>query len=125
MEIGFAGVVVGTPDPRALAGFYEALLPGWTRFWDEPDWVQLRGPGRGRPSLSFQAEPEHTPPVWPAPRGEQQMQLHLDFEVDDLDAAVAHAVDCGARIAAHQPQDDVRVLIDPAGHPFCLFVNGA
>ena len=27
--------------------------------------------------------------------------------------------------ADEQPQDDVRVLIDPAGHPFCLFVNGA
>ncbi len=22
-----------------------------------------------------------------------------------------------------QPQDDVRVYLDPAGHPFCLFVN--
>lgn len=27
----------------------------------------------------------------------------------------------GARQAAYQPQDDVRVMVDPAGHPFCLF----
>jgi Glyoxalase-like domain len=41
-------------------------------------------------------------------------------EVDDLDAAVADAVALGARVAAFQPQDNVRVLLDPAGHPFCL-----
>jgi hypothetical protein len=26
-------------------------------------------------------------------------------------------------VADFQPQDDVRVLRDPAGHPFCLFVR--
>jgi hypothetical protein len=24
-------------------------------------------------------------------------------------------------VAGHQPQPDVRVLLDPAGHPFCLY----
>jgi hypothetical protein len=24
-------------------------------------------------------------------------------------------------VADHQPQDDVRVMLDPAGHPFCLY----
>jgi len=24
-------------------------------------------------------------------------------------------------VAAFQPQDDVRVMLDPAGHPFCLY----
>jgi hypothetical protein len=45
---------------------------------------------------------------------------HLDLEVDDLDGAVAYAVSLGARLAAHQPRADLRVLLDPAGHPFCL-----
>ena len=49
--------------------------------------------------------------------------MHLDFQVDDLDAAVAHAVDLGAQEAELQPQDDVRVLLDPVGHPFCLYVD--
>jgi hypothetical protein len=49
--------------------------------------------------------------------------MHLDFQVDDLDAAVAHAVDLGAQEARYQPQDDVRVLLDPAGHPFCLYLD--
>jgi len=29
---------------------------------------------------------------------------------------------CGAVLAESQPQDDVRVLFDPSGHPFCLFL---
>jgi hypothetical protein len=53
------------------------------------------------------------------------MMLHLDLQVDDLDAAGAHALACGATLASHQPQDDVRVYLDPAGHPFCLFLPGA
>jgi hypothetical protein len=26
-------------------------------------------------------------------------------------------------VAGFQPQDHVRVLLDPAGHPFCLYVG--
>jgi hypothetical protein len=51
------------------------------------------------------------------------MMLHLDLEVDDLDEAVAYAVEVGAQLAEHQPQEDVRVMLDPAGHPFCLYVD--
>ena len=49
--------------------------------------------------------------------------LHLDIKVDDLEAAVAHALASGARLADHQPRERVRVLLDPAGHPFCLFLD--
>jgi hypothetical protein len=48
----------------------------------------------GGPGLSFQLEEDHVPPVWPAGPGDPRMQLHLD----------------------------VRVMLDPAGHPFCLYV---
>lgn len=44
--------------------------------------------------------------------------MHLDIKVDDLDAAVVHALAAGARLAAHQAREDLRVMIDPAGHPF-------
>jgi hypothetical protein len=50
------------------------------------------------------------------------MQIHLDIEVSDLDEAVAWAVSQGAELAKFQPQTDVRVMLDPAGHPFCLWV---
>jgi catechol 2,3-dioxygenase-like lactoylglutathione lyase family enzyme len=116
-----SGVVIGAPDAEALATFYERLL-GWRRKWEEPGWVMLAHPGDG-PALSFQTEPNHVPPVWPSRPGEQQMMMHLDIEVDDLDVGGAHAVGCGARLAEVQPQGDVRVYFDPAGHPFCLWVK--
>lgn len=113
-------MVLGAPDARALADFYAELL-GWEVGVDEEgDWVMLRHP-QGGVGLSFQTEPDHVPPVWPAGPGDQQMQLHLDIGTDDLDAGVERALRLGARLAAHQPQDDVRVMLDPAGHPFCLF----
>jgi hypothetical protein len=49
------------------------------------------------------------------------MMTHLDIAVEDLAAAVAWAVEAGATLAGYQPQENVRVLLDPAGHPFCLF----
>lgn len=116
-----SGVVLDCPDPGSLAGFYEELL-GWRRIQDEPGWVKLAGP-EGGAGLSFQQEDRFVPPTWPAGSGVQQMQVHLDIHVDDLDAAGAHATAVGARFAAFQPQDDVRVYLDPAGHPFCLFLH--
>ena len=113
--------VIDAPDPRALAEFYSGLL-GWPIGRDEPDWVTLRPPGGG-PGLSFQREPIHARPTWPAAAGEQQMQLHLDIEVQDLEVAGARAVAGGAVLAEFQPQDDVRVYLDPAGHPFCLWAG--
>jgi len=46
--------------------------------------------------------------------------MHFDFQVGDLDSAVAEAVALGPAVATHQPRDNVRVPFDPAGHPFCL-----
>ncbi len=112
--------VLDCPDPRALARFYSALL-GWPLDTDDPEWATLR-PGDGHPGLSFQRETDHVPPRGPAGAGEQRMQLHLDIAVEDLAASVAHAVASGAVVAEHQPQDHVRVLLDPAGHPFCLYL---
>src|SRR3954451_13551431 len=114
-----AATVIGAPDPRKLATFYEHLL-GWSRVADEPGWVMLKPPGGGT-GLSFQEEESYAPPVWPAGAGDQQMMAHLDIAVDDLTAAVAWAEQAGARVAEFQPQDGVRVMLDPAGHPFCLF----
>ena len=120
--VTLTAAVLDAPDPRALAGFYQQLL-GWPRGRDEPDWVTLRPPGGGA-GLSFQAEGDHVRPTWPAGPGDQQMQMHLDIEVDDLEAAGARAVAAGAVLAEYQPQEDVRVYLDPAGHPFCLWVGG-
>ena len=115
-----SGIVLDSPDPRQLADFYERLL-GWTRTQDEPDWVKLMPP-EGSTGLSFQTEEGYQRPTWPAQEGDQQMMVHLDIRVDDLEVAGQHAVAAGAQLAEFQPQEDVRVYLDPAGHPFCLFL---
>jgi predicted enzyme related to lactoylglutathione lyase len=115
-----AAVVLDSPDARELAAFYHRLL-GWTAEEDSADWVKLRSPDGGA-ALSFQTESAYVRPVWPAGPGDPQMSMHLDIHVEDLEAASAHAVAAGAIVAPVQPQDDVRVHLDPAGHPFCLFV---
>lgn len=111
-------MTVGTSQPRELAAFYARLL-GTTVGTAEDGWAQVRAPGGF--TLNFERERHFRRPVWPSVAGEQTASQHLDVEVDDLDAAVAHAVACGAVLARTQPQDDVRVLFDPDGHPFCLF----
>jgi catechol 2,3-dioxygenase-like lactoylglutathione lyase family enzyme len=119
--IRLTATVLDAPDPRALADFYRRLL-GWTVVADEPDWVKLCPPDGG-PGLSFQEEPVHQRPTWPSKPDVQQMQLHLDIEVDDLAAGSGRALAEGATLADFQPQEDVRVFLDPAGHPFCLWVR--
>jgi hypothetical protein len=114
--------VLDSPDARELASFYQRLL-GWEIGTNEPDWVTLRAPGGGA-GLSFQSEPEYVRPTWPSSRDRQQMMTHLDIEVDDLESGCAHAAVAGAVLADFQPQKDVRVHLDPAGHPFCLWVVG-
>jgi predicted enzyme related to lactoylglutathione lyase len=116
------GVALDAPDARELAGFYQRLL-GWTIFSDEPGWVTLAPSEDAGYNLAFQTERNYVRPVWPSEPGKPLMMMHLDLEVDDLDEAVSHAVDAGAELASSQPQDEVRVMLDPAGHPFCLYLD--
>jgi catechol 2,3-dioxygenase-like lactoylglutathione lyase family enzyme len=124
MSVTFGAVVLSTPDPVELATFYRELL-GWVTVAEEPDWVRLRDPERERPGLSFQLEPGDVPPTWPARDGGVQLQAHLDLLVDDLDAEVARATALGAVVETHQPNEGVRVMRDPHGHVFCLFLPGS
>ncbi len=123
-----SGPTVDAADPLALAGFYARLL-GWsviagegpgTDQPDAPPWAMLRSPD-GRLKIEVQWEPNYRPPVWPSRPGQQLMMIHLDIGVADLAAGVEWAVSCGARVAGQQPQAGVRVMLDPEGHPFCLF----
>lgn len=125
-----SGPTLDSADPLALAGFYERLL-GWPivrREGPRPDmpatdgWAMLRSPA-GDMKIEVQWEPHYRPPVWPGVAGEQLMMVHLDIGVADLAAGVAWAEAQGARPAAHQPQEGVTVMLDPEGHPFCLFTD--
>jgi catechol 2,3-dioxygenase-like lactoylglutathione lyase family enzyme len=116
-----SGVVLDSSDASALADFYRRLL-GWEVRYEDPGWVMLKSPNDG-PGLSFASESTFVPPAWPSQVELQQMQIHLDIEVDNLELAGAHAIECGAVLAEFQPQEHVRVYFDPAGHPFCLWVR--
>jgi len=118
--IRLTAVTLNSPDPSALARFYAQLL-GWTVTVDKGHWVELPNP-EGGIGLSFHIEDHYARPVWPSQPGQQIMQLHLEIHADDLESASAHAQACGATVADYQPQDDVRVHLDPDGHPFCLYL---
>ena len=96
--------VLGTPDPRGLVRFYQRLL-GWPIRDDTDEWATLR-PADGGTGLSFQLERDHVPPVWPPEPGTQQMQQHLDFLVDDLEAACALAEEAGAALVGGHEDDE-------------------
>ncbi|UQU65521.1 VOC family protein [Couchioplanes caeruleus] len=118
----FWGVVLETPDPLALAEFYSALMD-WKIVKEGPDFVALAPLGDHVEYLAFQRSPDYEQPTWPNKSHKQQMMMHLDIEVPDLEKAVRFATEAGAREADHQPQDTVRVMLDPDGHPFCLYVD--
>ena len=116
------GAVLDAPDGRALAHFYAELL-GWQVFGDDPGGAAVAPSEDAGFNLGFQTEERYVRPVWPAEDGTPQMSMHLDIEVDDLAEAVAYAVGIGAELASYQPQETVRVMLDPVGHPFCLYLD--
>ena len=117
------GVVLDAPDGPALARFYARLLD-WQVFSEDETGAAVAPSEDAGHYLGFETEKHFARPVWPTVEGEPQMSMHLDIEVDDLDAAVAHALEVGAELASYQPQETVRVMLDPAGHPFCLYLGG-
>ena len=116
------GVTVEAPDPPTLLRFWSEILG--VPIYDIDDNGGSLDFGEGVGSFTVQKAEVYEPPVWPPEPGKQGMQMHVEVEVDDLAAATGHALAVGAELADVQPQDDVRVCFDPAGHPFCLWVRG-
>jgi catechol 2,3-dioxygenase-like lactoylglutathione lyase family enzyme len=121
-SLRWTGVCIDCSDAEELAEFYARLLGYEETSRDGPGWIAMRHPDGGL-DLLLQAEEWYRPPAWPEQPGAQDKMLHFEIQVDDLDAAVARAMEAGARLAEHQPQETVRVMLDPAGHPFCLFLD--
>ena len=111
------------PDALSLSSFYAALT-GWAEDPGERGtdadgtvgWVQLVSPAGA--TLAFQRVARYRAPQWPD--GSVPQQLHLDFDVPDLDEGERRVLEIGARKADVQPGESFRVYLDPAGHPFCL-----
>ncbi len=128
--------VLDAEDARGLAEFYRQLFGLAYRPGDEPpapgepdpkgaDWLVLRG--EGGIALAFQQVASLPPATWP--EGPVPQQLHLDTTVpthDELDRQHTRALALGAQVLLDRsadPEEELYVYADPAGHPFCIFVS--
>lgn len=118
------GLIYDCAQPEALARFYAKLLGG-TVTADPYGGYGVEVPGLGF-DLGFQLDEDYRRPVWPGAQGDQLQMLHMDIKVDDRHEAMVFALSIGATLPESQfcqPDWDVQwiTLLDPAGHPFCLF----
>lgn len=122
LKIKMYSFTVDCKEPYELAKFYAELLKWEIPFHDDT-WACVGAPGTAQgayPGILFQRNPDYQPPVWPDKPEAQQQMAHLDFAVNNLEEAVRYAIQCGAVMADEQFSDDWKVMLDPAGHPFCL-----
>lgn len=111
-SVRFVGVSLDCADPAELAEFYLRLLGGRVR-WRRESSVGVDVPGV---LLVAQEVTDYRPPVWPG-----ASVVHLDLAAgDELDGPERRALAMGATVADPQPDSRWRVLLDPAGHPFCI-----
>jgi len=131
MTVFLGGICMDCYDVEELAAFYSKIL-GWEiGHRDTPEtakggtgWISLRNPDGGI-GLSFQGEEWYEPPVWPEEPGKLTKMIHFEVGIKgSMDEAVADVVAAGGRVAPWQPADrdpnELRIMLDPAGHPFCL-----
>lgn len=103
-------------DADIMARFWSAMLDGAITY-NEGDYSSV---SVGEATLGFGRTADFVPPAWP---DDGHKQFHLDITASDLDGAVDRAVALGASRPAAQPADAAGrwvVMLDPAGHPFCL-----
>lgn len=120
LQMKLSAITLDCPDPLALAAFYRQATGLEPNPKSNADFAGLnREDGF---LLGFQRVDDYRPPTWPDQVVPQQ--LHICFEVEDLDAAEAELLELGAGKPDQQPREEKwRVLTDPVGHPFCLVVG--
>lgn len=106
-------VTIDCPDAGAMATFYGAAL-GWDITAQGEGYAMLQ---HGDQRLGFGETPDYERPSWP---DHGHKQFHLDLAAEDPEATVARCVELGATKPEQQPGETWTVLLDPAGHPFCV-----
>lgn len=109
-----AGLMLDCPDAKALSTFYAKLLGKPITY--EGEGMAMIG-NEGEQPIMFQQVADYHAPGWPDPARPQQ--VHLDIQVDDIEAGEAAALAIGA-VRLPGQGDNWRVYADPAGKPFCL-----
>jgi catechol 2,3-dioxygenase-like lactoylglutathione lyase family enzyme len=115
-------ISIDCKNPEQTRGFYAKLL-GWEQrtMYGCPAIIA----DNGLVFLFMGCDFDYIPPVWPEKPGEQQKQMHFNFQVDDLSAAVEEAIRLGAiKVAAQFGGEHFVTMLDPEGHPFCLCRRG-
>ena len=91
-----------------------AKVLGWPVAYSDEKYAMLTGPSN---ALGIGTIPDYKRPNWP---DDGHKQFHLDLSADDVEAAATRCVEFGAKRADPQPGETWIVLLDPAGHPFCI-----
>jgi Glyoxalase-like domain len=116
--IDLAAVIVdcAAQESDVMAAFYRAACGGEIIRSDAGSaWLKVNGI-----TVIFREVEGYQAPTWP--ESDVPMQIHLDFNVDDLTGAEALLQQCGATTADYQPhrEQGLVIMLDPAGHPFCI-----
>lgn len=110
-------IAIDCNDPEPLVRFWCAVLGVEVASRDD-DWVALEPTVDGGAGLAFQIVPE-------AKQGKNR--VHLDVEVDALEAATLQAEELGATsvgdIVVEEDGGRFQVMRDPGGNEFCLVSN--
>lgn len=111
-------ITIDCADAERARDFY-ADLTGWEKTVAF-DCLAVKT-DNGMTILFVETDIPYVPPAWPEELGQQQKQIHFNFQVDDLPCAVEEAIKLGATKAAAQYGGEHFVtMLDPEGHPFCL-----
>lgn len=110
-----AALTVDCDDAKAMVQFYTDAFGGSA----DPDFPHLDCVRIDGLLVLFRELDGWARPIWPG----SSIQMHLEIYVDDLQESEARLLGLGAsKPAAQNPADpDLVILIDPAGHPFCIF----
>ncbi len=107
-------ITLDCAEVRPLAEFWSALLE-WDVTHQQDEYAMLTGPGV---ALGIGQVEDYRSPDWPNENGGKQ--FHFDLGCEDIAASETRCVELGATVPDDQRGETWRVLLDPAGHPFCL-----
>jgi predicted enzyme related to lactoylglutathione lyase len=110
------GITIDCADPARLASLWSALLDVAITHEHSGDgqWATVGSRRDARPRLTFQRVPE--------PKT-AKTRIHLDLQVDDIDAGRRQVTELGGRwsgIRHDYDEGTVLVMHDPEGNEFCM-----
>lgn len=109
-------ITIDCADPARLASFWSRMLniAETDQHAGDSGWATVGSRSDNQPRLTFQRVPE--------PKT-GKTRIHLDIQVDDIDAGRQHVENLGGQWSGVRHDHDegvVLVMHDPEGHEFCI-----